>query len=234
VILSRVYRDTRSASARFPDAAESCHLPSSFRPHPPNVQRYQDLRGTSLGRAIAKIVPKPGHGVGHCGRPKRRGLWGERPLPRLTLPAGRPKSSSGSPHQSSGVVNPTARGRSAGVYPERAMRAYAPSTGESKRRCSDPASIVPALRSRSHDTRRSVSSRFVLQSGCPDLNRGPLVPQASQGLGRPVAGCGRKGTNCLQIARTYVRISAFLHAPVLRISSRFGHGAGTVVGRPGN
>jgi hypothetical protein len=66
------------------------------------------------------------------------------------------ESSSGSSHQSSVVVSPTTRGRSAGVYPGKGDEGIRPSTGESKRRRSDPASIVPALRSTSHDTRRSV------------------------------------------------------------------------------
>jgi hypothetical protein len=70
-------------------------LPSEGRVKPPKVRAPPDLRGAWLSRAIAKIVPKPGLGVGHCGRPKRRRSLGRRPLPRLTLLAGRRTRSSG-------------------------------------------------------------------------------------------------------------------------------------------
>jgi hypothetical protein len=89
-----------------------------------------DLRGAWLSRAIAKIVPKPGLGVGHCGRPKRSRSLGRRPLPRLPLLAGRRASSSG-------LVSPPklrrcesdSSGTERGAYPERAMRVMRPSTG---------------------------------------------------------------------------------------------------------
>jgi hypothetical protein len=61
---------TRPSRVFFPLRSRRCRSP--FRPRPPNVRGYQDVRGTWLGGAIAMIVQKPGHGVGLCGRPKRR------------------------------------------------------------------------------------------------------------------------------------------------------------------
>jgi hypothetical protein len=67
------------------------------------------------------------------------GRWGEGRCPGLLCwqGDGQGQAASSGP-QSFGVVNPTARGTERGVDPERAMRVYAPSIGESKRRRSDP------------------------------------------------------------------------------------------------
>jgi hypothetical protein len=140
---------------------------------PPERSDRPDLRGGAVELSVHDDSLKPGPGIWplRLAKCQRRGEDGRSPGLRTFMPLRRDKiKRPPSAHQSVGVVNPAARGRSVAHTTERAMRGMRPSLGE-RGGCPDPASIVPAPTPRSYAPCRSTQPT----SGSRSLS-GPAIP----------------------------------------------------------